>query len=478
VVTLSVLVIGGALASIAYFSQATQGLSTTGGSASSSTSTNSTAKPSTLTPASTIEDALLQVPGLPTLYHEDCASPYPNDTSTTCTTTTSRVGLPQTFNMSTDLVSSGGTWSGVLHEHLFAFELNQSATIQFTMRGLEPSAAPAMVKVYFDNDVGINFTDLSDQVGSGTLQSVTSSSGNGPVDRFSGQIGAHPGVYIFDLKAATLGTGAAYFMLRDATALQQGIQVSLGSPTVNQVAFGPSACGGGPGESFVGEEEFPVTVTANATTNVNLASPNVPYGVWVKFVPSQLENVGPQGAGATMPLAGDVSPFGGNVYNSSLFIDASGSSGGLTGETVLPLDSAYGGMNVLQSAGPVGEIKTPNPEVMFGGQGTAQNQTNYAVLGDVYDPSAGTAGGSSLAVTITGVGLMQNSTEIPPPNWLNVTPASSSFVMSADQPYYLQVCVTISSAAPLGGFTVILDEKVNGQQFSAEFLLDISSIMF
>jgi hypothetical protein len=445
-------------------------------SASSTASTSETSN-------SIAEDALLNVPGLPTLYHEDCATPYPNGTSTTCTTTTSTVGIPQTFNMSTDFVSSGGMVSGILHEHLFAFELKQKSTIQFTYKGVEPGSQPAAVSAYFDDNQGVNFTDLRGQVDSGVLRMVTNSSSvNFPVDRFSGLIVARPGVYIFDFQTTYPSGGAAYFIVRDATALQQGIEISVGSPKVDHVSFGSSACGGGPGEEgFVGEEEFPVTVTVNTTTDVDLTSPNVPSGVWVQFVPSQLEDVGPQGANATLLLAGDVDPFGGNVWNSSLFIDASGSTAGLTGETVLPLDSAYGDMDVLQSVGPVGQVPTPNPGALFS-QGTTpsteQNQTNYALLRAVYDPSSGTPGSSSLSVTITGVGLMQNGTEVPFPDWLKVTTADSSFAMSADQPYYLQVCVRISTSTPQGSFTIVLNEKVDGQPFSGEFVLEITDMTF
>jgi hypothetical protein len=471
VVALSVLVVAGVLISVGYVAYTTKG---------SQTTTGGSTPPSTTTAASPTGDPLLDVPGLPALYHEDCATPLPSNTSTTCATSTSTVGVPQTFNMSTGVVDSDGHLTGVLHEHLFAFELNQSATIQFAYRGAEPNTQPAYLQVYFDGGA-VNFTDLRGAVESGSARLVAESPaaslvGLVSVDRYSGQIAASPGVYIFDFQTQSLGTGLAYFLVRDATALQKGIQVSIGTPSVSSGAEGAAACGGGPGETGFGEEEFPVTVTSDTTSDVTLTSPNVPYGVWVQFVPSQLEDVGPQGANATMLLAGDSNPNGGDSLNYSLFIDASSSSGGFTGETALPLDAAYGQMQVLQSAGPFGELPTANPRVVFFQSAPldeGQNQTNYAVIGDVYDPLPGTTQGSSLAVTITGVGLMQNATETPLPGWLQVTPVNSSFVMLTDQPYYLQVCVDISALAPQGSFTVVLNERVNGQPFSGEFVVQV-----
>jgi hypothetical protein len=73
---------------------------------------------------------------------------------------------------------------------------------------------------------------------------------------------------------------------------------------------------------------------------------------------------------------------------------------------------------------------------------------------------------------------MQNGTEVPLPGWLKVTPVDSSFAMSVDQPYYLQVCVSISTSTPQGSFTVALNEKVDGQPFSGEFVLEITDMTF
>jgi len=401
------------------------------------------------------EDELLQVSGLPTLYHEKCISVYSPFAPTTCDSTTSTVGIPQTFNMSS---LTGPNGSVTTYENFFAFQLNGSSTIQFTFRTMQPALTPAALTVYFAGS-GVNFTDLRGDVYIGRLPQVTNSGfasnpGLIPVDRFSGQVAASPGVYIFDFEPSNGGGGAAYFLVRDATALHRGIGVSIGSPEVSSVSSSGSACEGGPMETGVGEESFPIKVTSNTTTDVDLSPLSVPFGVWVKFVPSQLHDVGPQGAESTMIIVGDVYPEGGNPHNASLFVDAFSPAGSLTGEAVLPLDGSFGLVNVLSSVAPVGEVPGDYPAILFSrtdfaGNQTgyspvaAGNQTNYALLGNVYDPvaRAGTTSASSLSVTITHVGLIQNGTEVALPAWLAVRPVSTQFVLTPDQPYQLQVCV-------------------------------------
>jgi hypothetical protein len=69
---------------------------------------------------------------------------------------------------------------------------------------------------------------------------------------------------------------------------------------------------------------------------------------------------------------------------------------------------------------------------------------------------------------------MTNGTETPLPAWIQVNPTSSSFVMNADQPFYLPVCVTITPSAPYEDFNVVMNETVNGQQFAGEFVVGIT----
>jgi hypothetical protein len=440
-----------------------------------------------------VEDPLPELPGLPTLYHEACAgSLTPFVPPTVCNSTTSTVGVPQVFNMSKATGSSADV-SLTFYDQFFAFQLAQNSTVQFTFRAVEPGSQPGSVYVYYGGDSSVNFTDLQGDVLSGSLQQIADSGtpmpGGGlfPTDRFSGQIAARPGVYIFDLQYSPGGGGAAYFLVRDATALQNGITVRVGPPQISFVSFNGSACGGGPGETGPGEEEFPVTVASNTTTNVDLSSPDVPFGVWVHFVPSELEGVGPRGAHATMLVAGDVEPSGGNPNNASLFVDAFNPAGGPTGESVVALDAAFGFTNVLRTVGPVGWLANPAyPGVLFSSLGSTENQTafssvaegnqtNYAVLTNVYDPAitGGTQTASSLSVKITGVGLVQNGSEAALPMWIAVKPVGASFVMTADEPYELQICVSISDSPPLGEFTIALNEIVNGQLFTGELGVEI-----
>ena len=469
--------------------------STSVGTSSSTTSSNSSTTDSTSTTTTSETytvpsgDPLLSVPGLPTMYHEDCATSYPNGTTTTCTSSQSTVGIPQTFNSTTDEVTNGTQSTGMLHENLYAFQLNASASIQFTFRGPLLNGPGLVLTVYF-SDPGINFTDLRGEVDSSTLQEVTQStgipggggfSGGG----FSGHINAQAGVYIFDFRSAK-PVGSVYFIVRDATALDRGINVSIGPPVDVWKYFYPSACGSV--ERVGGEEQkFTVTVTSNSTSDVYLTTPDAPNGVWMEFSPSFLENVGPQGKTATLLLAGDAVltsppppflPAPPDVFNSSLFIDAFSPTNGTTGESLIALNNGDGSMHILNSPGPIGWPSSNSQGVTLT-EGTninpssEENDSDYAIGGGVYDPTPGAISNSSLSVKMSGVGLMENGTEIPLPSWLQVTPANSSFVIMADQPYEIQVCVYGFAPMPYGTFTVALNEEVNGQAFIDEFQLSV-----
>jgi hypothetical protein len=446
----------------------------------------------TVAQSAVTDDPLLDVPGSPTLYHETCAgSAAPFIPPTVCKTTTSTVGVPQVFNMSS-ATDVNGSVSVTTYDQYFAFEVSENSTLQFTFRTTEPGWQPGSGYVYYDGNSAFNFSDIQGEVLSGQAQEISNSgtptapAGQFPTDSYSGQVAARPGAYIFDFNYG--GGGTVYFLVRDATALQNGITVSVGQPQTTYASFNGAVCGGGPSEiGAAGEEEFPVTVTSNTTTDVILSSPNPPFGVWVGFVPSELQDVGPQGAHATMLLAGDGEVSEADPNSASLFVDAFSPEGGPTGESVIPLHAAFGFTNVLRTVGPVGYPANPAYSgVTFVSLNTTANQTsfppvadgnqtNYAVLTNVYDPGAvgGTQAASSLSVKITGVGLMQNGTEVALPAWIVVKPVNASFVMAADEPYDLQVCVTISDSPPLGDFTVALNESVNGQAFTGEMSVEI-----
>ncbi|MDA4135069.1 MAG: hypothetical protein OK441_05830 [Thaumarchaeota archaeon] len=474
---IAALIAAGALASVVYFQPGAEHT----GSGQSTTEAQNTVT----------DDPLLDLPGLPMLYHETCVSVYSPFAPTTCDTTTSTVGVPQVFNMSS-VADINGSVSATTYDQYFAFHVSENSTFQFAFRTTEPGWVPASGYVYYDGNGAFNFSDLRGEVVlSGQAQEISNSgtpnapAGQFPIDSFSGQIAARPGAYIFDFNHG--GGGTAYFLVRDVTALQNGITVSVGQPSTTYASSSGAACGGGPGSTGPGEEEFPVTVTSNTTTDVVLSSPSPPFGVWVEFVPSELQDVGPQGAHATMLLAGDTEVSEGGPNSASLFVDAFSPAGGLTGESVIPLHAAFGFTNILRSVGPVGFPLNPGYSgvTFFSLNSTANqtsfppvadgNQTNYAVLTNVYDPGTvgGTQAASSLSVKITGVGLMQNGSEVALPSWIVVKPVNASFVMAADEPYDLQVCVTISDSPPLGDFTVALNESVNGQSFTGEMSVEI-----
>jgi len=237
-------IIVGAIAAFSYFSYTNPGtqpiINTTFSSTSQTTSTAETQNTAT-------DDPLLDPPGSPTLYHETCAS-----TSSVCKTTMSTVGVPQVFNMSS-VTDVNGSVAATTYEQLFGFQSSANSTIHFAFRTTEPGWVPASGYVYYDGSSGFNFSDLQGEISSGQAQEISNSgtpnapAGQFPVDSFSGQIAASPGAYIFDFQKG--GGGTAYFLVRDVTAAQSGITVTVGQPQITSVSFSGGACGGGPGST-------------------------------------------------------------------------------------------------------------------------------------------------------------------------------------------------------------------------------------
>ena len=95
---------------------------------------------------------------------------------------------------------------------------------------------------------------------------------------------------------------------------------------------------GGMTVSFPGLSVYHLTLSSAATVeDVNLSAISVISGDWVKFIPSYLPEVGPNGTDADMLVAGafGLSPPG-NDANVSMIIQAT-TSGGSFGEVALPI---------------------------------------------------------------------------------------------------------------------------------------------
>ncbi len=250
-----------------------------------------------------------------TLWIEDCATGSPYELST-CSFASGSVGSIQAFNMTTG--GKYGENSIALHERFFAVQLNQSDTFLFTFTG---SNATDFL-VYLDNRTGASPNSPAGEVADYKLDILANESG---VDYFAGQIRAvQPGVYIFVFSVLQPEPGNAIsFLLRDTDAYPAG-SIVMGPDSPESVVFHYS--NGETGSSPWGK--YPFTIYSKTTVPVNMTAVNAPSGAWIRFVPSYLPSVGPNGANVTMYEAGlTVLRNVANPDNTSMFIDADGPNG-------------------------------------------------------------------------------------------------------------------------------------------------------
>ncbi len=181
-------------------------------------------------------------------------------------------------------------------------------------------------------------------------------------------------------------------------------------------------------------------------------------GDWVKFLPSELNEVGPNGTVVDMLIAGAVRPFVNNdISNVSMIIQAVASTG-VQGEVALPLEG-YGGFVVINSTTQSDQqFQSPSWDVF------AANQTNYGVESIIYDPSAGGAN-QTLPISVSILGFLDASgVVVQQPSWLqfSLPQSSEGLVISPYDPLYIPVAYQSTSAAPLGSYTVVISIEIGG----------------
>jgi len=248
----------------------------------------------------------------------------------------------------------------------------------------------------------------------------------------------------------------------DSVRFSEGsIAISVGEPQVERQSISGGASGSEMTESGPVLETWPLTLTSSSVvTNVNLASISVIKGDWIRFLPSVLPEVGPNGTEAQMLLAGAVRPFVNNdESNVTMIIQATGSDGS-NGEVGLPLEGP-GGSVVLHSLVSGQQFLTPTWSVTTG-------QTNFVVVSLIYDPSGG-ASNQTLPVNVTIDGLYQASGAVVPlPSWLQLSVPSTSDDLSIVpfQPLQFGIDTSSATSAPIGGYTVVVGIQVGGTSIS------------
>ncbi len=428
-----------------------------------------------------------------TVTREVCRTVVPGF-GTACGFSTYDAGTPLSFNMTSVQEQAQPNQAAVtVFTDYFVIAVDQGDTIGFSMKSTNTTTFLG----YFAPGAEASSSAISPPELAGTGEMLFNQTGN--YETYSGnETAQQPGAYVFvfSVPAPELNDSVR-LLLMDSAAYNTGITVKLGTPDVQQVTITDILPSGNGGAEGFGWDEIPITVYAPTTTAVNLTSLTLNEGGWLRIVPSYLPDVGPQGANATLYMAG-VEPVATQLY-SSLFIGASGADG-LTGDAVIPVEGSMD-LDVTNGTGPIG----------LSGGGIPY------VSGLVYDPASGTASGPSLPITVSVVGILeQNGSVVPLPSWLNVGypeqhavfgngstvvttttlgpgvtfssvpqyetddvnySSSSSTFSIALKPYnpYFFVLVVDGSSAPKadqGLYTVVLDETVGGQHFVSYLEVD------
>ena len=236
------------------------------------------------------------------------------------------------------------------------------------------------------------------------------------------------------------------------------ISIAVGSPSTQSVSMSGPA-GGSSLETVIGPdlETWPLTLSSpTIVKGVNLTASSVISGNWVKFLPSYLPEVGPNGTSAEMLLNGAVRPFVKNdISNVTMIIRAIGDSGA-TGEVGIPIEGS-GGSVVIHSLASGQQFETPTWSV-------TQGQKNFNSLSLIYDPPSAPAG-QSLPVLASIAGLYEAGGVVAPlPSWLQFSlPAGSTNVAIAPySPSLIQISTFSASSAQIGGYTLVIDLQIGG----------------
>ncbi|MBI2938388.1 MAG: hypothetical protein HYY22_09290 [Thaumarchaeota archaeon] len=372
----------------------------------------------------------------------------------------STLGTLQTFNM-TAVAEVDGKNVTTIYKHLFGVRVNHRTTLQFSF--WDPQGAEFVA--YFDNRTG-DVDSLFNEITTRRLETLENQSAI-PPKQFSGQIHADkPGLYIFTFSAPwAQPTNQARFLLRDSTAYGNGIRISLDASG----KYGKS----GPCGPEGGLEKWMIKLYSDSATDVNMSALSVQPGIWAKFTPSYIRNVGPKGASTTLLIAGATTlpPFVPNSYNISLFIDARGAND-LSGETFLPVVQTVP-VQVLHAPGPIHSLIEANHVLTV--LTTGQTGSGSAVYGVVYDPVSASAN-KSLSVNMTVSGILENGKMIQPvPSWLKIYLPQQTFQLVPEEPYYFGFSATFAPDAPSGRYTLVLKETINGQDFNGYFEIELQA---
>lgn len=213
---------------------------------------------------------------------------------------------------------------------------------------------------------------------------------------------------------------------------------------------------------FITNQQLPLNLVSDSTTQVRLEMSSLPNGGWVEVYPQTLQ-VGPSGSSSKLLMAGAEWPPGINPsYTKAMAIRALAQNGDMS--TVYVPITVVQNVTVLHSSGPIPFEK----EVPMN-----SNQKQNAVFGLVYDP---TDDSSQIQSSLEILGMVNETKIVPLPNWLEVDMPNSTLTLQAREPYYLMIN-PITSSAPEGTFVVAIGEHVGEHDYIQNMTLHVFNIV-
>jgi hypothetical protein len=192
---------------------------------------------------------------------------------------------------------------------------------------------------------------------------------------------------------------------------------------------------------------------------VALSAESVPSGVWVHFAPDHLD-ASPTGSQSQLIISGAVQPLLPSFRNQTIAIRVSygNSSTNVSLNVVRWLQ-----LSIIRSPGP---IEFANSLVV--GVDSASSET----YGAVFDPIA-TPPNSTIDVNFSAVGIVENGKIVPLPSWLTVLYSNQSLPLISYKPTYFSLGARVHNAQP-GDYTIVIQESIDGKQFTTNLSLTIA----
>jgi len=112
---------------------------------------------------------------------------------------------------------------------------------------------------------------------------------------------------------------------------------------------------------------------------------------------------------------------------------------------------------------PISVISYPSTPIQLHDLYTNENGSSSQTFGVVFDPSASFQS-SSITVTLSALGMLQNGTVVALPSWLGLPNSNHTLSLTAEQPFYFVMTATGIDAHP-GTYEIAIQEIIAGSQF-------------